>query len=326
MQITIINATQHNGNRWLVSPAIGFTELGYQVQWLGMQQGGFNLLYKDWTEENPTEIKGINFIPYYTEEEAIKYIKESELIIFNINHGDYSPIGIHGWAQLLNKYRPYDYFVFNGLDCVTQGHSTDTLKEFKYKHYIKREAYPWHKDILPYVGMSTHKEWNKHQDKIISVNCIFGGNYGNNIIGYNRIPIIEAINSNIKDGFTSIGDCYSFDAYMNYISKSKISISCHGAGFACYRDFEILSNDTILALKKMPLIHYNQFKDMESIIFFTTPDELVSKCKQVLDDNKLYTNILNNQKLIVKQYHTPIRRAEQLIEFSKLDLKENYYE
>jgi hypothetical protein len=327
MEVTFINATQHNGNRWLVSPTVGFIEKGYTVNWLGLQMGGFQHLYNGWTEECPTPINGLNLIPSYTEEEAIKCIKESEIVVFNINHGDYLPIGIHNWAKLLNKYRPYDFFIFLGLDCQSGDYAQEELYEFKYQHYLRREAYTWYKDIAPFVAMSTHKEWNHKQEKTIDVSCLFGGNNGNPRSGYVRPAIINAVRSCIPNSVIGTRqDAYSFNEYLDVIASSKISVSAPGNGHVCYRDFEILSNETIMATKKLPTTHFDDFVDMESIIFYTTPDELVSKCSEVLDDDDLYNDILSKQIATVGKYHTPLYRAEQLLQFKNIKRKDNYYE
>ena len=327
MQVTIINATIHTGNRWLVSPTVGFIELGHTVNWLGIQRGGFNLLYEGWTEEEPTPIEGLNMISHYTEEEAIKCITDSEIVIFNINHGDYSPIGIHGWAKLLNKYRPYNFFIFLGLDCQSGDYAQEELYEFKYQHYLRREAYTWYKDIAPYVGMSTHKEWNHTKDKTIDVSCLFGGANWNSISGSVRPAIINAVRSCIPNSVIgTTQDAYTFDKYLDVIGASKISVSVPGNGEICYRCFEILSNGTIMASKRMPITHFDDFIDMESIILYSTPEELVSKCNEVLEDEDLYNSILKAQIEVVSKHHTPKARAKQLIEYKAMERKDNYYE
>ncbi len=311
-EITFINSNIHSGNRWLISPAIGFVELGYKVNWLGLQMGGFDLLYPGFKEQTPTSIPGIKFIPEYTEQDAIDLSRSSDLVLFSLNHERYGTIGIHKWAEILNKELPSKFLVFSGLDSASGGRAQDELELFNCKHYIKREAY--HNDTVPFVGMSTHKElYRNRKTKSIPISCLFGGLNGTPIKGWHRDLIAKAV-STIPDSLVTTSNKFNHNDYMNLIASSKISVSTWGVGYICYRDFEILSCDTILAIKRVPMPYFDDFKDMESIIFYTTPDELVSKSLEVLEDKELYTSMLEEQKIIVAKHHMPIHRAKQLLE------------
>lgn len=317
--ISIINGFNDRGNRFLISTAIGFQNLGWKVNWIGNCKGGFdklNLCYL-----NPREIwPNLNF------NATLKDIESSDIILFNFGAIPEEERE-EKWLDYLNSNFPNKFFLFDDNDYWMREWGRPRTKDYKYKVYLKREtSFEEYPDIYPFVGISTHPEWSDKQawkHKTIWISCLFGPQNGNIRVGYHRNDIIQelkileysldVINERIG-AFKFLDKEYGFLEYLDIIGHSSISVSCWGAGFTCYRDFEILSNETLLAFKRMPNPYLNELKGIS--IDYETKEELIEKIGDITKRELL--NRICAQKVIVQKLHTPEARAKEIISLNEL--------
>lgn len=99
--------------------------------------------------------------------------------------------------------------------------------------------------------------------------------------------------------------------YMNVLSKSRISISCRGAGFDTYRYWEIPYSGSLLFSERLPIIIPKNFTDGANAVFFSDLKELKNKLDFYLD--KDLTEITESGRNHLLRHHTSINRARRLI-------------
>ena len=324
MKVLLINPNEEHGNRFLISAFVGLYNLGHNVTWLGTKFGAFDMvnpnIENNTVEHISSEYSNAEFISEYSKDEAALQVPEADLILFHITHSSYGELKLNNWIEILNKYKPYDFLLYDSRDALKRVWGQDETSDFKYKHYLKREAYRHFNDVVYWVGMSTHDTWNKDVEQDIDILCPYCN--VNDYATYNKSIRHETAVSmykkqNIPES-TRIGILQhpvSFDEYITMLNQSRIAISIPGAGYICYRDYEILSTrKTILAIKNSPIDHLPNHKDMVSCIRFNELNELQMKLTKVLNDDNLYQSILDNQNEVTEYNETPEAKAVRLIE------------
>ena len=328
-KITTINGYLDAGNPHGLSLLVGFKELGYNITFYGNRFGWFDRFTS--TPKN----EYFNLYNLSDDLKNINNVKEelntSKIIMFNI--GAFSGScnkdvdALKYWKKILND--PIYYhklFIYDGRDNVDRIGIPPHVNDFKYKIIFKRETsleeYP---HIYPLDGFASHALWFKNIKKDIFISCTFPNNNGNPNRGFYRTNIINKL----KDIFGERKDCIILDKkldrkeYLKLLNRSLISVSCWGVGYSCYRDWEILASNTLIAYKNMPNPHLDDYKDMESCIEYDSPIELIEKL-QILDkDRKKLMSMVDESQKITYNNNRPIHRAMKVINL--MDLPEMNY-
>lgn len=280
-------------SRFATSFLYGLDRLGHKIVCRGYPITGFDLI-------GDTDIE----FRYGCIDNIENDVKGSKIVILITPYSKFSVSEQKHITNTLNTLRPNDFYLFDVADYSGREWGQEYYHNLKYKGYLKREALQKHKDIIPFPGMSMHSCWYNKLEKDINVSCLLGHR------DWGRGNVIDTC-KNIPGSV--IGTTDNFNQYLDILNRSKISVSHPGQGYLCYRDFEILSTNTILAIKRTPLIHFDMFTDLENIIFYDTAVELITKCSMVLNDEDLYQNIIKSQNEVTQKYHTPTARARQFL-------------
>ncbi len=301
-------------NKYLDSLINGFLDLNYEVYFGG---GEPDKVYTDPLIEkiNISKIKFDNIEDY----SIYDYIL-TDITRFNYDNALHK----NRWINLNNKITKNNltdrHCLLHFSDCSNRGYfSDDIFQHFKCRTIVKRETsiqeFP---DVLP-LDMAIKQYWKQNLNKDIFVSCLFGTNSGSKTKGSHRLQIAQSIKNNFSTspvclGLDNLGNrTFSSDKYFNILNRSKISISCWGAGYSCYRDWEILSCDTVLAYKRMPNPHLDNYIDMESCIEYDTPQELIKKLKYFENNLKELEEVRLKSIKVTNQYNLPKHRAQKLI-------------
>ena len=100
--------------------------------------------------------------------------------------------------------------------------------------------------------------------------------------------------------------------YVKIIKRSKCCVSMPGFGYDTSRYWEIPCYGSVLVSPNLPIEIRNNFKDMESAVFFKTLREFEVKISRVLRDG-LWTEISKEGKRLFEDYHLPVNRAETVL-------------
>lgn len=322
MKILLINPTEQHGNRFLIPTFLGLYNLGHDITWLGTKMGGFYLVNKsisedDMFDEVANAYPKASFAHCYTLDEAIKLVKESDLIVFQITHSPYYTYSVTDWVEILNKYRPYQYLLYDSRDNTSKLFGQNEVSQFKYKHYLQREAqthiYP---DIIKWNGLATCDLWNKKVNQDIFVSTTFPNtndfNYyeGKSV----RLKAMKAL-INYPEAYV-LTNRISFEDHINLLNRSKVSISAPGAGAICYREYEILSTKkTVLALKESPVM--DTLPDGSYMSWNSIED--LYKLLEGLKDKDRYDDVLMMQNEVVAKYCSPKAKALELIDIYNIE-------
>ena len=103
-----------------------------------------------------------------------------------------------------------------------------------------------------------------------------------------------------------------WNMYINIVARSKISISLPGAGFDTYRFWEIPYHGAALMSLEPYIKITNNFSDGENAIYFRSVQELEEKLTYYLKSDR-WEQIAKNGREHFMKYHTPVRRAQQII-------------
>ena len=101
--------------------------------------------------------------------------------------------------------------------------------------------------------------------------------------------------------------------FVDIIQKSKMAISLPGAGFDTFRYWEIPYYETCLASPYLPIKIPNDFKDMQSAIFFSNTYQLENKILKTLKDDSWESIAMEGHKKF-NEYHSSEQRARRFLE------------
>ena len=101
--------------------------------------------------------------------------------------------------------------------------------------------------------------------------------------------------------------------FVDIIQKSKMAISLPGVGFDTFRYWEIPYYGTCLVSPYLPIEILNNFKDMQSAIFFSNISQLEKKILNTLKDDS-WENIAMEGHKKFNEYHSSEQRARRFIE------------
>lgn len=329
--ITIINGFKNGGNRFSISVACGFRSLGWKVNWIGRRFGGWDILQKGFDEYAPTvTIPGLTIFSSSLHE-SVTALDNSDIVFFSFGGSTEEEHAF--WKPILNDRFAGRFFLFDDNDYSGREWGREETPEFKYKLYLKREtSLAEYRDIYPFVGMSAHPELLVDGgNKDIFCTCLFSASNGNKRIGYHRGKILEGLKRELRHNVYCASDL-SYRDYFQLLQRSTVSVSCWGNGYTCYRDFEILSMRVLLAFKRMPNPHLDDFKDMESCIQYNDVKELVRKLWQVMNDRNHLRDMIYRQCEITNRLHLPEHRAREIImldgitNFDRSDVSNLYHE
>lgn len=288
----------------------GFSDTGFGIEWAG---GRRSLLHKIFGGQDIVDQK-IHFL------DDIR--KPDDLMLYDYiiwNGGYYSLTGnterlfeLNEWikeTKVTDRVALVDF-----RDCSGRQWGPDEFKELNYNKFFKRETsveeYP---DIVPLDPMAYFPDWFNELEKDIPISCMFGGNSGNERVGFHRGPIAQMISTKFPNAPVNLGEKVDQDVYNDIINRSQISISCWGQGYSCYRDWEILSAGAVLAYKAMPNPHLDKYVDMESAIVYQNAEELEVKLKFLMANPSKLESMRLNSNDISRLYNTPWSRANKVI-------------
>lgn len=103
--------------------------------------------------------------------------------------------------------------------------------------------------------------------------------------------------------------------FIQFIKNSKISLSCWGNGYNCYRHYEILALNECLLLMNSP-VYFGEKELVDGyncIIFDENNKNLIEKILYYLDNENLIDNIKKNAKEFYKQYYQPQKLVDYII-------------
>jgi hypothetical protein len=237
---------------------------------------------------------GLNYPNYKLKFEEVSKGCDSVLLIENYNTG---------WLPNISNFKGLKLFWSIDSHCVPQAHiQTCQLnridivlnaieshkKYFKHKCYYLPNAYP---DDLIYNKPEIQK----------TIDVGFCGNWVNRADWINSIP-------NIKKDIMVIGD-----DMVNEINSFKIHFNRNMADDINYRTFETLGCKTFL------LTNYTEnleklFNIGEHLVTYTTKQDLLQKINYYLGNPDIREKIAENGYNHVKNKHTYINRAKEIIE------------
>jgi hypothetical protein len=304
------------------SICLGFKDLGYEVNFFSSFAAGLKKYYygNDSMDEKDIQIDKI-FIPHnfltMNSKMIFKILNDTKLIIFNCAPFVRKPKKgkieeFKKWGRILNKYN--NKLVV--LDCMPHsGRSTNIspiLKKIKYKLFLRKEIpKEGNKNIVSFNPMGCTDILKKEIERDILVSAIFGGDPTKKQF---RTSLIKNLKKEIKNGHFSINKKVPFEKYMEILNRSKISITGWGLAYGCYREWEILSSESLLAYKPSPNPHLDDFIDMESAITYNTSKELIEKIKFLEKNPDELERIRLNGVKIKNEKHMNKHRALKLIE------------
>lgn len=105
----------------------------------------------------------------------------------------------------------------------------------------------------------------------------------------------------------------AWNKYISIMQNSKCCISLPGLGYDTVRYWEIPSYGSVLVSPRLPIEINNNFKDMDSAVFFSSKQEFESKILTVLKRN-LWAEMGMNAKRHFEKYHTPVNRAQRVLD------------
>ena len=136
-----------------------------------------------------------------------------------------------------------------------------------------------------------------------------------------RRRYINYLNNNSEDyGFDNSyisTDIVSQKEYYDILSNSQAGLSLRGVGVDTWRYWEIPSRKVALFSQRLPISINNDFIDGESAVFFSSEEELKQKFSKYILKSTEYIDIARNGHAHYKKYHTPLRRAQTLIDYIK---------
>ena len=319
-KLTTINGYIDAGNPHGLSLLVGFKELGYNITFYGNRFGWFDRF------THIPKNKYFNLFNNYNDLKNIDRIKheldESKIIMLNMGSLSGDKIDMETlkvWEKILNTSLYYNkLFIYDGRDNRNRIGVEKRINNtnFKYKVIAKRETsleeYP---HIYPLDGFASHSVWSKNIKKDIFLSCTFPNNNGNPHRGFPR----KNIRNKLKSQFGNRKDCIFIDnsierkEYLELLNRSLISVSCWGVGYSCYRDWEILGSNALIAYKRMPNPHLGDYKDMESCIEYETPTELIEKLEILDKDRNKLMRMITESKKITSNNNRPLHRAKKIL-------------
>ena len=190
--------------------------------------------------------------------------------------------------------------------------NTDMLQYCKW--YFKRECYPQDAElgIIPLLYGATKRNFGNYElleDKTIDIFCGFG-----QINDGLRKEAVEVCKKLKSEGYNVITDGnYDYETYKKMIISAYITIDAWGGGDCCARLWEIFANKSCAFSQKYNIIFPDKFKDGESVVEFTTKDELETKLRYYLNRKDECIRIGNGGYNHLLKYHTPKKRVEYML-------------
>ena len=103
-----------------------------------------------------------------------------------------------------------------------------------------------------------------------------------------------------------------WNEYIEKMQQSKVAIAYPGNGFDTIRYWEIPYYGSVLASPRLPIVIENNFKDMESAIFFSDFSEFKKKIIEVIA-NGYWKDIAIRGQEHFQKFHTEKERAKKLL-------------
>ncbi len=105
----------------------------------------------------------------------------------------------------------------------------------------------------------------------------------------------------------------SQNEYILKLAMSKAGLSAKGVGYDTVRYWELPAYGSTLISERLPLVIPHDFIDAESALFFGNNEELKQKIKKYVVDSDEWKEIARNGQRQFFRYHTPKKRAEQVL-------------
>lgn len=187
------------------------------------------------------------------------------------------------------------------------------------KTYIKRETNPKYHTreklvAMPYLFSTNAKKTKEAQAKLLEEGTWEQASYYLSFWGRsldsNRKERLANLEQLLWDKLYQYGA--SFQKHIAILNQSKYGLNLFGGGEYCHRFTEIANTDTLMISQRYSILVPENFTDMENIVFFSSPAELVSKL-ELLDSNpELYTKIKSNFKQHYEKHHSHQAYCEKL--------------
>ena len=103
-----------------------------------------------------------------------------------------------------------------------------------------------------------------------------------------------------------------WNEYIEKMQQSKVSIAYPGNGFDTIRYWEIPYYGSALASPRLPIVIENNFKDMDSAIFFSDFSDFKKKIMEVLSNGQ-WKDIAKKGQEHFQKYHTEKERARRVL-------------
>lgn len=107
---------------------------------------------------------------------------------------------------------------------------------------------------------------------------------------------------------------YAQSFYRKKLLRNTIGLSLRGYGYDTVRYWEVPAHGMLLFSERLNTLIENDFKDGETAVFFSTPEEMKDKLKYLLENKSYVDKIRISGHEWFKKYHTSSARAEQMID------------
>ncbi len=296
--------------RFIVSTIIGFKDLGWNINWIGTLPSHIDLAYNLTKEEGYKKLQ-ISELPFnenlitnadiiFIDTFAFDVCDEQSLLR---EYGDtFNKLGVG------NKLFIHDSGDRSNKD-GKQWPGDDFAEATNHKSYTSREP-PSQIYCQQFCGMSIHKELYFGLDKRYYICSIFNSNFKS---GKYRKRLSNKLQKTDYYKYVAMDCEIAYEKYITKFNQSQIGISAWGNGFVCYRDFEIMSCNCILAYTLSSKEYLSKLEDMKSCITYQHIDELLEKIKYLHGKDEEIKNILNAQNKVIENNYLPHHRALKVI-------------
>lgn len=302
-------------SRFIVSTAIGFKDLGWNINWIGCLPASIDLAYNMGKNKGykKLQISRLSFDQATIVNSDIVFIDTIRFYLCNEQELLYEYSDIFNRLSIGNK-----LFIHDSGDrtnkSVEDWESDEFAMSTRHKAYTSREP-PTQSYCSQFCGMSVHQELNFNLDKQYYITSILNSNHKS---GSYRTNLSTKLLKTNYSKYISMDYNLPYKGYIKKLNQSKIGISAWGNGYVCFRDFEILSSNCILAYRPSSKTYLHKLKDMESCITYQDDDELLEKIRYLHDKYYEIQRILDTQNEVVENNYLPHHRALEVIKLMEI--------
>ncbi len=107
------------------------------------------------------------------------------------------------------------------------------------------------------------------------------------------------------------------EGYISRLAASKAGLAIRGLGYDTFRYWEIPCYGASLHSQRHPLAIPHDFEEGKSALYFSSAGELEQKIKKCIVKSDEWREIARAGQERFFRYHTPVKRAEQILEMVK---------